>query len=145
VAAQRSFCGTTSGPFAKVEGLFTVLMCADCQAVRGHGSGPFPVMTALRLRAGLNQLPTWALEKPPTATSLQSCVSVWPPVSRCLTSSPLLGVRFAEREGQVEQSTSSASLAKAPYIIRCRLNNLGRSGTNQGWQDSSPAHCRANQ
>jgi hypothetical protein len=56
-------CGSTSGPFNKVEGLFTVLMCADCQAARGHGSGPYPVMTRAEMRAGLDLLPTWALEQ----------------------------------------------------------------------------------
>ena len=61
--ARCSFCGTTSGPFSKVEGLFTVLMCADCQAARGHGSGPYPVMTRAEMRAGLDLLPTWALEQ----------------------------------------------------------------------------------
>ena len=44
-------------------GLFTVLMCADCQAARGHGSGPYPVMTRAEMRAGLDLLPTWALEQ----------------------------------------------------------------------------------
>jgi hypothetical protein len=29
-----SFCGTSTGPFRAVEGLFTVLMCAGCQALR---------------------------------------------------------------------------------------------------------------
>jgi hypothetical protein len=29
MAARCSFCGATDGPFVKVEGLFTVLMCAD--------------------------------------------------------------------------------------------------------------------
>jgi hypothetical protein len=29
-----SFCGTSTGPFSEVEGLFTVLMCADCQTAR---------------------------------------------------------------------------------------------------------------
>ena len=29
MAARCSFCGATSGPFSKVEGLFTVMMCAD--------------------------------------------------------------------------------------------------------------------
>ena len=62
-AAHCSFCGTTSGPFSKVEGLFAVLMCADCQAARGHGSGPYPVMTRAQMRAGLDLLPTWALEQ----------------------------------------------------------------------------------
>ena len=51
------------GPFSRVEGLFTVLMCADCQAARGHGAGPCPVMTRAEMRAGLELLPTWALEQ----------------------------------------------------------------------------------
>jgi hypothetical protein len=46
-----------------VGGLFTVLMCADCQAARGHGSGPYPVMTRAEMRASLDLLPTWALEQ----------------------------------------------------------------------------------
>ena len=40
-----------------------MLMCADCQATRGHGSGPYPVMTRAEMRAGLDLLPTWALEQ----------------------------------------------------------------------------------
>jgi hypothetical protein len=63
VAPRCSFCGATSGPFIQVEGLFTVLMCADCQAARGHGSGPYPVMTRAEMRAGLNLMPTWALQQ----------------------------------------------------------------------------------
>jgi len=61
VADRCSFCGSTAGPFSKVEGLFTVLMCADCQAARGHGTGPYPVMTRAQMRAGRDLLPTWAL------------------------------------------------------------------------------------
>ena len=38
-------------------------MCADCQAARGHGSGPYPVMTRAQMRAGLDLMPTWALEQ----------------------------------------------------------------------------------
>ncbi len=34
VGPRCSFCGTSTGPFREVEGLFTVLMCADCQAAR---------------------------------------------------------------------------------------------------------------
>jgi hypothetical protein len=30
---------------------------------RGHGSGPYPVMTRAEMRAGLELLPTWALEQ----------------------------------------------------------------------------------
>ena len=51
------------GPFSRVEGLFTVLMCADCQAARGHGAGPYRVMTRAEMRTGLELLPTWALEQ----------------------------------------------------------------------------------
>ena len=42
MADRCSFCGSIAAPFSNVEGLFTVLMCVDCQA----GSGPCPVMTA---------------------------------------------------------------------------------------------------
>jgi len=63
MAEHCSFCGSTVGPFSKVEGLFTVLMCADCQAARGHGAGPYPVMTRAEMRASLDLLPTWALEQ----------------------------------------------------------------------------------
>jgi hypothetical protein len=51
------------GPFSKVDGLFTVLMCADCQAARGHGTGPYPAMTRAEMRAGLDLLPTWAVKQ----------------------------------------------------------------------------------
>ena len=63
MADRCSFGGSTTGPFSKVEGLFTVLMCADCQAARGRGSGPYPGMTRAEMRAGLDLLPTWALEQ----------------------------------------------------------------------------------
>ncbi len=38
-------------------------MCADCQAARGYGSGTDPVITRAEMRAGLDLLPTWALEQ----------------------------------------------------------------------------------
>jgi hypothetical protein len=63
MAERCSFCGTTSRPFSTVGGLFTVLMCTDCLATRGHGAGPYPVMTRAEMRAGLDLLPTWALEQ----------------------------------------------------------------------------------
>jgi hypothetical protein len=70
MAERCSFCGFTAGPFSKVEGLFTVLMCPDCQATRGRGSGPYPVMTRAQMRAGLDLLPTWALEQKASAFSV---------------------------------------------------------------------------
>jgi hypothetical protein len=63
MAGHCSFCGSTAGPFSKVEGLFTVLMCADCQAARGHGAGPYPVMTRAEMRTSLDLMPTWVLEQ----------------------------------------------------------------------------------
>ena len=63
MADRCAFCGSTAGPISNVEGLFTVLMCADCQATRGHGSGPYPVMTRAEMRAGLDLMATWALEQ----------------------------------------------------------------------------------
>jgi hypothetical protein len=65
-----SFCGATSGPFAKVEGLFTVLICIPCLEVRQaqpatrlgpHDPGPYPPMTHDQMRASLELLPSWVL------------------------------------------------------------------------------------
>jgi hypothetical protein len=70
MADRCSFCGSIAGPFNRVEGLFTVLMCADCQAARGYGSGPYPVMTIAEMRVGLDLLPTWALEQKAAAFSV---------------------------------------------------------------------------
>jgi hypothetical protein len=72
MADRCSFRGSTVGPFSKVEGLFTVLMCADCQAARGYGSDPYPV-TRAQMRAGLDLLPTWALEQKAAAFSVPAC------------------------------------------------------------------------
>jgi hypothetical protein len=63
MAGRCSFCGSTTGPLSTVEGLFSVLMCADCQAARGHGAAPYPVMTRAQMRASLDLLPTWVLEQ----------------------------------------------------------------------------------
>jgi len=62
-AGRCSFCGAARGPFTKVEGLFTVLMCADCQAARGHGPGSYPVMTRAQMRESLALLPSWVLQR----------------------------------------------------------------------------------
>jgi hypothetical protein len=40
MADSCSFCGSATGPFHKVGGLFTVLMCADCQAARATAAVP---------------------------------------------------------------------------------------------------------
>jgi hypothetical protein len=55
------FCGKTTGPFTRVEGLFDVLMCPSCRHQRGHPPGPYPAMTPEQMRASLELLPTWVL------------------------------------------------------------------------------------
>ena len=70
MADRCSFCGSTSGPFARVEGLFTVLICIPCLEIRQaqsdtrlglHGPGPYPVMTRAEMRESLELLPSWVL------------------------------------------------------------------------------------
>jgi hypothetical protein len=64
MAADRcGFCGRFDGPFTSVEGMFTVLMCPACLAVRARGRSPYPDLTDAEMRAGLELLPTWALEQ----------------------------------------------------------------------------------
>jgi hypothetical protein len=65
-----SFCGATSGPFSKVEGLFTVWICIPCLEIRQpqpatrlslYDSGPYPPMTPAEMRESLELLPSWVL------------------------------------------------------------------------------------
>jgi hypothetical protein len=44
---------------------FLVLMCVDCLAARGHGTGPYPAMTRAEMRASLDLLPTWLERRRP--------------------------------------------------------------------------------
>jgi hypothetical protein len=69
MAASCSFCGSTTGPLSRVEGVFAVQICVDCLATRGHGTGPYPAMTRAEMRAGLDLLPTWVLESKAAAFS----------------------------------------------------------------------------
>ena len=71
-AGHCSFCGTTTGPFATVEGLFTVLICIPCLEDRQaqpatrlglHDPGPYPAMTRAELRERLALLPSWVLQQ----------------------------------------------------------------------------------
>jgi hypothetical protein len=66
-AGHCSFCGAASGPFAKVEGLFAVLICIPCLEVRQaqpatrlglHDPGPYPLMTRAQMRESLELLPS---------------------------------------------------------------------------------------
>jgi hypothetical protein len=69
-AGHCSFCGATGGPFATVEGLFTVLICIPCLEIRQpqpgahldlHDPSPYPAMTRAEMRASLELLPSWVL------------------------------------------------------------------------------------
>jgi hypothetical protein len=69
-AGHCPFCGAIHGPFAKVEGLFTVLICIPCLEVRQaqpgirlglHDPGPYPAMTRAEMRESLELLPNWVL------------------------------------------------------------------------------------
>jgi hypothetical protein len=67
-----SFCGATRGPFATVEGLFTVWICIPCLEVRQprpdtrlglHDPGPYLPMSSAEMRESLELLPSWALQQ----------------------------------------------------------------------------------
>jgi hypothetical protein len=62
VLDRCGFCGGADGPFTRVQGAFTVLMCPTCLAQRSRGRGPYPDLTDAEMRAGLDLLPTWVLE-----------------------------------------------------------------------------------
>jgi hypothetical protein len=66
-ADRCAFCGTTEGPFTRLEGLFTVARCPACLARRARG--PYPDLSDEELRAGLDLLPTWVLEQKAAALS----------------------------------------------------------------------------
>jgi hypothetical protein len=113
-----SFCGSTVGPFSRVEGLFTVLMCADCQAARGHGSGPYPVMTRAEMRAGLDLLPTWALEQKAAANRqviavMRERLAAGEEVAR-MYQEP--GLAWLERQAQAAEELIAERRARARHV-----------------------------
>ena len=69
MAHRCGFCGGLDGPFTRVEGVFTVLMCQACLAARARGRGPYPDLTDEELRVTLDLLPTWMLEQKAAATT----------------------------------------------------------------------------
>jgi hypothetical protein len=73
VADRCSFCDRNDGSFTRTEGLFMMLMCPGCLADRARGRGPYPDLTDVELRAGLDLLPTWALAQKAAAFSVPAC------------------------------------------------------------------------
>jgi hypothetical protein len=141
MARRRSFCGSTAGPF-NVGGLFTALMCADCQAARGHGSALYPVMTRAEMRAGLELLPTWALEQKAAANRqviavMDQRLAAGEQVAR-MYQEP--GLAWLERQAEVaedlvaerrRQRSGTADVVVAPQRpVPCEAN-WGRPGSGR--------------
>jgi hypothetical protein len=59
VAERCGFCGSASGPFTRIEGLFAVLICPGCLACQARGRSPLSGVDNA-LGTGLDLLPTWA-------------------------------------------------------------------------------------
>jgi hypothetical protein len=115
MADRCSFCSSTAGPFSQVEGLFTVLMFADCQAARGYGSGPYPVMTRAEMRAGLDLMATWrwSRRRPPTARSSTSCADGWLPGEQVARMYQEPGLAWLERQAEVAKGLVAERQAAA--------------------------------
>jgi hypothetical protein len=67
VGPQCSFCGTSTGPFKEVGGLFTLLMCGACQAVRRSGPGLLPIEVVLHANL-LEPYLQWPVRSPTAIT-----------------------------------------------------------------------------
>jgi hypothetical protein len=116
VADRCGFCGSADGPFTRVEGLFVVLMCLVCLARRARGRGPYPDLTEGELRAGLELLPTWALQQKAAANRKliaakrdrlerdQSVVPMYGP----------LGLAWLQRQAEIAEQLIAARTAKPP-------------------------------
>jgi hypothetical protein len=87
-------------------------MCVDCQAARGHGASPYPVMTRAQMRAGLDLLPTWALEQKAAAnrqviTTMRKRLAAGEEVAR-MYQEP--GLSWLERQAEVDLDTLAGEL-----------------------------------
>jgi hypothetical protein len=149
LATRCSFCGSTSGPFSKVEGLLTVLMCADCQAARGHGSGPYPVMTRAEMRAGLELLPTWVLEQKAAANRqviavMRQRLAAGEQVVRIYQEPGLAWLVLAWRSPPRFRRCRTvlpeeASIGAAPHSIEKAAPERSRAGSSPAVTSSAPA------
>jgi hypothetical protein len=111
-----SFCGTTAGPFLELGGAFPLLMCGDCQAARGHNPSPYPTVTRAELRAGLDLLPTWALEQKAAANrqkikAMRERLAAGEEVAR-MYQEP--GLAWLERQAEVAEELVTERQAAAP-------------------------------
>jgi hypothetical protein len=117
MAARCSFCGSTTGPFSRVEGVFAMLICVDCLAARGHGAGPYPAMTRAEIRAGLDLLPTWTLQQKAAANRrvvavMRQRLAAGEQVAR-MYQEP--GLSWLERQAEVAEDLVAERQAAAGY------------------------------
>jgi hypothetical protein len=116
VAERCGFCHRTSGPFTRVEGLFSVLMCPVCLARRARGRGPYPELTDDELRAGLDLLPTWALAQK-AAANRQVIAVMTQRLERGEPVVPMygpLGLAFLQRQTELAEQLVQARSHQPP-------------------------------
>jgi hypothetical protein len=131
-----SFCGASRGPFATVEGLFTVLICIPCLDPAGptghrlglHDSGPYPAMTPAEMRESLELLPSWVLEQKAAANRqviavMRQRLAAGEQVAR-MYQEP--GLAWLERQGRGRRAAAHRAAGRRPEPIRWRsaLNGL---------------------
>jgi hypothetical protein len=110
------FCGTATGPFTRIEGLFEVLMCPGCQRDRGHRPGPYPAMTPEQQRASLDLLPTWVLAEKVTANralirAMRQRLAEGQTVARMYQAD---GLAWLERQADIAQAIIATRQAPQP-------------------------------
>jgi hypothetical protein len=88
-----------------IEGLFVVLMCPACLAARARGRGPYPDLTDAEMRAGLDLLPTWALQQK-AAANRQVIATMRQRLERGEPVVPmygLLGLTWLQRQAEIAE------------------------------------------
>jgi hypothetical protein len=110
------FCGRTTGPFTRVEGLFEVLMCPGCLRDRGRSAGPYPAMSDEEHRAALDLLPSWVLAQKVSANralvaAVRQRLAQGQPVARMYQAD---GLAWLERQADLAEAISAARQAARP-------------------------------
>jgi hypothetical protein len=116
MADRCGFCGSADGPFTRVEGLFVVLMCFVCLARRARGRGPYPDLTDTELHAGLDLLPTWALQQKAAANrkviaTMRERLERGEPVVAMYGP---LGLAWLQRQAEIAEQLIAARTATPP-------------------------------
>ena len=116
MADRCGFCGSVEGPFTRVEGMFTVLMCSACLARRSRGRGPYPDLSDDEMRAGLDLLPTWVLEQK-AAANRQVIAFMGERLARGEPVASMygpLGLAWLQRQAEIAEQLVRARTAKRP-------------------------------